>query len=119
MYIASFIYEPGNYDAEFDRLNAIIDSVARGLPGFLGAESWLAATGTRRQATYYWDSLDTLRQFAAHPAHQEAKRQYARWYDAYHVVISERVRSYGNGALDHPTASERLKTPAAVSPSPE
>lgn len=119
MYIASFIYEPGDYDAEFERLNAIIDAVARSLPGFLGSESWRSADGPRRQATYFWDSLDTLEAFAAHPAHLEAKRQYARWYNGYHVVVSELVRSYGDGAFDHLTPDgrrgARAHTPGAAS----
>jgi heme-degrading monooxygenase HmoA len=107
MYSAAFIFEPGQYDAEFHRLNALIDSVARSLPGFLGVESWQSADGSRRNATYFWDNLVTLKTFSTHPAHQEAKRQYARWYNGYHIVISEVVRSYGDGALTHITPNER------------
>jgi heme-degrading monooxygenase HmoA len=109
MYIAAFIYSPGQYDDEFHRLNGIIDAVAKSLPGFLGAESWQSTTDDRRNATYYWSDLDTLKQFAAHPAHQEAKRQYARWYEGYHIVISEVVRSYGDGSLAHATPNERKR----------
>ena len=109
MYIAAFIYAPGQYDDEFHRLNGIIDSIAKSLPGFLGAESWQSATDGRRNATYYWADLDTLRQFSAHPAHQEAKRQYARWYEGYHIVISEVVRSYGDNSLSHATPNERQR----------
>ena len=107
MYSAAFIFEPGQYDAEFHRLNALIDSVARSLPGFLGVESWQSADGRRRNATYFWDNLDTLETFSAHPAHQEAKRQYARWYNGYHIVISQVVRSYGDGAFAQITPNER------------
>lgn len=107
MYSAAFIWEPGEYDAEFHRLNALIDEVARALPGFLGTESWQAVDGTRRNATYYWDSLDTLKAFSTHPAHQEAKRQYARWYAGYHVVVAQVVRSYGDGAFAHVTPNAR------------
>ena len=107
MYSAAFIFEPGQYDAEFHRLNALIDSVARSLPGFLGVESWQSADGRRRNATYFWDNLDTLETFSAHPAHQEAKRQYARWYNGYHIVISKVVRSYGDGAFAQITPNER------------
>lgn len=109
MVIASFIYSPGQYDEEFHRLNAIIDALARSLPGFLGTESWTATEGSRRNATYYWSDLETLKQFAAHPAHQEAKRQYARWYEGYHIVISEVLRSYGDGSLSHFTANDRAR----------
>ncbi len=107
MYSAAFIWEPGVYDAEFHRLNAIIDDVAKSLPGFLGVDSWQAADGTRKNATYYWDSLDTLQTFSAHPVHQEAKRQYSRWYKGYHIVISQVLRSYGDSAFAHTTPNER------------
>jgi heme-degrading monooxygenase HmoA len=107
MYSAAFIYQPGQYDDEFHRLNAIIDSVARSLPGFLGVESWQSADGDRKNATYYWSDLDTLKLFSAHPVHQEAKRQYARWYKGYHIVVSEVVRSYGDGSLAHITPNDR------------
>lgn len=109
MYSAAFIWEPGEYDAEFHRLNAIVDGIARSLPGFLGVESWQAVAGTRRNATYYWDSLDTLQAFAMHPSHREAKRQYSRWYKGYHIVVSEVVRSYGDAAFDHFTPNERAR----------
>jgi hypothetical protein len=32
--------EPGEYDTEFHRLNALIDEAATANPGFLGSESW-------------------------------------------------------------------------------
>lgn len=107
MFSASFIWEPGVYDAEFHRLNAILDGLARSLPGFLGVEFWQTADGHRKNATYYWDNLDTLKLFSAHPSHQEAKRQYAQWYNGYHIVISEVLRSYGDGAFAHITPNDR------------
>ena len=107
MYSAAFIWEPGEYDAEFDRLNALIEEVARSLPGYLGVESWQRADSRLRNATYYWDDLDTLRQFSIHPVHQEAKRQYARWYRGYHIVVSQVIRSYGDAAFEHITPNER------------
>lgn len=107
MYSAAFIWEPGEYDAEFHRLNAAIDEVARALPGFLGAEKWQNADGSRGNVTYYWDGLDTLKAFSIHPAHQEAKRQYARWYRGYHIVVSQVIRSYGDAAFEHITPNER------------
>ena len=107
MYIASFIFEPGQYDSEFHRLNDIIDSVARSLPGFLGTESWQSPDGARKNATYFWGDLETLKVFSTHPVHQEAKRQQAQWYNGYHIVISEVVRSYGDGAIGHITPNDR------------
>jgi heme-degrading monooxygenase HmoA len=81
----------------------------RALPDFVGVESWQSSSGKRRNATYFWRSLDALKSFAAHPAHQEAKRKYSRWYEGYHIVVSEIVRSYGDGAFDHVTPNERRR----------
>jgi heme-degrading monooxygenase HmoA len=107
MYSAAFIWEPGSYDAEFHRLNDLIEQVAHALPGYLGVESWQNSDGTRRCANYYWQDLETLRAFSTHPAHQEAKRQYAQWYQGYHIVISEVIRSYGDGKFTHITPNRR------------
>lgn len=106
MYIAAFHWLPGQYDEEFHHLNAEIDAAARANPGFAGAESWQSADGTRRCAHYYWRDLDALQAFARDPVHQQAKRRYTRWYDGYHIVISEVVRSYGDRRMAHPLALE-------------
>ncbi len=107
MYSAAFIYEPRGYDEEFDRLNQKIDEVAESMPGYLGKEAWRSPDGQRNNATYYWASLEELKAFSTHPHHLEAKRQYARWYAGYHIVIAEIVRSYGDGALQHFTPNRR------------
>lgn len=107
MYSAAFIFAPGQYDDEFHRLNAIIDDVAKSLPGFLGVDSWQSTSGSRRNVTCFWSDLDTLKGLSTHPAHQEAKRQYARWYHGYHIVVSEVLRSYGDGAIAHITPDDR------------
>jgi heme-degrading monooxygenase HmoA len=104
MYSAAFIFQPGTYDAEFHRLDALIDEVAHSLPGFLGSETWVSPDGTIKNATYYWTDLETLRAFSKHPDHLEAKRNYAKWYDGYHVIISKVERVYGDGNLQHPTS---------------
>jgi heme-degrading monooxygenase HmoA len=107
MYIAAFNFEPGEYDARFHELNALIDAAARATPGFLGAESWRSPDGRRANATYYWTTLEALREFSNHPKHVEAKREYRKWYRGYQIVISQVVRSYGDGAYPHFTPDER------------
>lgn len=107
MYSAAFIWEPGDYDAEFHRLNGILEEVARSLPGYRGVEAWQDAGGARRNATYYWDDLDALKAFSVHPVHQQAKRDYARWYAGYHIVVSQVLRSYGDGAFARITPNQR------------
>jgi heme-degrading monooxygenase HmoA len=78
MYCVAFIYEPGEYDAEFHRLNELIDAAAKSMKGFLGAESWVSEDGKRHNATYYWSNMDVLKEFSSHPKHLEAKREYSR-----------------------------------------
>ena len=107
MYSASFMFEPGTRDNEFHRLNRLIERAAAATPGFLGSESWHAPGGGRVNATYYWETLEALRAFSAHPDHLEAKRRYKSWYGGYHVVISEVLHSYGDGAFEHPTPDTR------------
>jgi heme-degrading monooxygenase HmoA len=103
MFSSSFIWEPGTYDAEFNELNALIEAAANSTPGFLGVEEWRTEDGKRRNATYYWDSLESLKALSLHPKHLEAKRRYAQWYNGYHVVISEVVKSYGDSGFKHVT----------------
>ena len=107
MFSASFIWEPGDYDDEFHELNSRIDEIAATIPGFLGSETWLSGDGVRRNAIYYWDSLDALQTFSRNPDHLEAKRQYAKWYKGYHVVIAEVLKTYGDGGVEHVTPNAR------------
>ncbi len=110
MISAAFIWEPGRYDAEFMALNALIEEAARSVPGYLGVESWTSEDGKRNNATYYWRDLESLKMLSVHPKHIEAKRRYAEWYDGYHVVISEVLRSYGDEAFAHITSARNDAT---------
>jgi heme-degrading monooxygenase HmoA len=103
MFSAAFIWEPGTYDAEFNELNALIEAAAASIPGFLGVENWRSDDGARHNATYYWNSLESLKALSVHPKHLEAKRKYAQWYKGYHVVISQVVKAYGDKAFAHAT----------------
>ena len=75
-YSVSFQWAPGEYDAEFHRLNAIIDAVAKANPGYDGVESWRSPDGRRGNAVYYWTSLEALQAFATHPAHLATRRRH-------------------------------------------
>ena len=68
-----------------------------------GWEEWKTEDGKRRNATYYWENLESLKALSAHPKHIEAKQKYAQWYNGYHVVISEVIKSYGDSAFTHAT----------------
>lgn len=50
--------------------------------------------------------VEDLQQLMDHPDHLKAKRQYARWIDAYHVVISQVLRSHGHGCIAHPLSAQ-------------
>lgn len=107
MYCASFIFEPGTYDERFHALDALIEEAAHATPGYLGAETWRSPDGTRSNATYFWDNQEALRAFSAHPKHLEAKRQYTQWYKGFHIVVSQVLRSYGDGKIEHITPNQR------------
>ncbi len=107
MYSAAFIFEPGAYDERFHTLDALIEEAALATPGYLGAELWHSPDGVLRNATYFWESEEALRSFSAHPKHLEAKRQYTQWYKGFHIVISQVLRSYGDGKIAHITPNQR------------
>jgi heme-degrading monooxygenase HmoA len=107
MFSAAFIWEPGIYDAEFNELNSLVEAAAAAAPGYLGVEEWKSEDGRRRNATYYWESLEGLKTLSLHPKHLEAKKKYAQWYNGYHVVVSEVVKSYGDAVFSHITPSIR------------
>lgn len=107
MYIAAFIYKPGQQDQEFQRLSAIIDEIAISLPGFVGAQSWTSADGQLVNASYYWEDEASIQAFARHPTHLEAKRQYRQWYAGYQVLICKVERAYGDGQITHLVANNR------------
>jgi heme-degrading monooxygenase HmoA len=107
MYSAAFIFKPGTYDDEFHRLNDLIDAAANATEGYLGAETWKSPDGKMLNAVYYWESLEALQGFSRHPTHLEAKKQYSRWYDGYHIVVSEVLRSYGDNTIAHFTPNDR------------
>ena len=85
----------------------LIAEAAEATDGFLGKESWFSEDRQKRNSVYYWRDKTALGEFARHPKHQEAKRQYERWYGGFHVVISEVTKSYGDGAFAHITPNAR------------
>ena len=110
MYSAAFIFMPGNFDDRYYELDALIDTAAKATVGFLGQENWKSDDG-RINATYYWSSLESLKAFSYHPKHLEAKRQYQLWYQGFHIVVSQVLRSYGDGKIAHITPNERAPSP--------
>jgi len=105
VYTATFIFAKGDWDAEFHALDATIAAAARGLPGYLGEDSWDNAERGLVCNVYYWDSLEALQALMQHPAHLEAKQKQARWLQGYQVHVAQVLRSYGDGRLAGPVAA--------------
>ena len=99
MILCQFIFKPGVYDDEFQRLDAQIDTFAQALPGYRGVETWYSEDRTVKNVTYSFETMDDVRALATYPQHLEAKEKNARWYDGYRIVISEVTRSYGDDRL--------------------
>ncbi|KAF1061205.1 antibiotic biosynthesis monooxygenase [Variovorax sp.] len=101
MYASTFIFATRQFDDAFHRLDQAIAEAARALPGYLGEESWENGANGLVSNVYYWRSLEALQALMTHPSHLKAKAAQANWLDGYRVVISEVVRSYGDGRIDH------------------
>lgn len=102
MYSSTFIFAAGDYDQEFHRLDEAIAQAAKSIPGYLGEESWESQATGLISNVYYWDSMESLQQLMKHPRHLEAKAAQAQWLNGYQVIISEVLRTYGDGKLSHP-----------------
>jgi heme-degrading monooxygenase HmoA len=102
MYSATFILASKVFDEEFHRLDAAIAQAAKAIPGYLGEETWENPGTGLVSNVYYWDSLDALQQLMKHPTHLEAKAKQAQWLNGYQVIVSQVLRSYGDGKLAHP-----------------
>lgn len=107
MIACQFIFEPGNYDDDFHRLDADIDAYSQTLEGFIGVDRWVSPDGLRRNSIYYFADEHTLRAFSQYSVHLQAKAEYARWYRGYHIIVAEVTARYGDGALPHPTDKHR------------
>lgn len=107
MFQACFIFRPGKIDEEFHQRNADISARAAAIEGFLGEEAWRSPDGSLRNAVYYWATREGLERFVRDAAHRDAKSKQARWYNGYHVIISEVTDTYGDGKLPHVTGDAR------------
>lgn len=101
MIAAQFIFQPGTYDEEFYELDGKIEEAAADLPGFIGTDKWFSKDGTRTNSIYYFESMADLTKLGRVVEHRDAKGKVARWYDAYQVVVTEVIASYGDGNIQH------------------
>ncbi|HEX8955091.1 MAG TPA: antibiotic biosynthesis monooxygenase [Burkholderiaceae bacterium] len=99
MYSATFIFDTKQFDDEFHGLDAVIASAAKETAGYLGEEAWEDPKTGRVANVYYWEGEAGLKQLMGHPAHLQAKARYGEWLAGYRVVISQVLRTYGDGKL--------------------
>jgi heme-degrading monooxygenase HmoA len=109
MYSATFIFAKKQFDEAFHALDNRIAAVARGLPGYLGEESWENPSNGLVSNVYYWESLADLQRLVQHPSHLQAKASQSQWLAGYRVVIAEVISVYGDSQLD-----DRLPTGKAA-----
>jgi heme-degrading monooxygenase HmoA len=99
MYSATFIFAKKQFDAAFHTLDQQIAAIAKGLPGYLGEETWENPQTGLVSNVYYWESLEALQQLVEHPRHREAKAAQGNWLAGYQVIISQVIRTYGDSRL--------------------
>lgn len=104
MIAAQFIFEPGDYDDEFHRLDDAIDDDAKSIPGFLGTDRWESNDGLTINAIYYFADMSALTKLGRFSDHRTAKSQVDRWYKGYRVIVTEVTATYGN--MPHITAGD-------------
>jgi len=99
IYSSTFIFAKKQFDDAFHRLDHAIAEAAKAIPGYLGEEAWENASSGLVANVYYWESLTALQTLMQHPAHLAAKATQANWLDGYQVIISQVLKSYGDGQL--------------------
>lgn len=111
MICCQFIFKPGTYDDEFTALDTEIEAFAKSLDGYIGVDRWYRTEQGEQNSIYYFDTAETVSVFSKFPEHLTAKREYARWYDGYQIVISEVSVARGDGGIDHLVGSWRAPRP--------
>lgn len=108
MYSSTFIFAKKQFDDNFHRLDQAIAEAAKSTPGYLGEEAWENPHTGLIANVYYWESLDALQALINHPQHLEAKKAQGDWLNGYEVIVSQVLRTYGDGKLDGlPTTDQR------------
>lgn len=99
MYTSTFTFAKKQYDEDFYRLDEAIAQAAKGIPGYLGEETWENSSTGLVSNVYYWESLEALQALIHHPKHLEAKARQENWLNGYKVVIAEVIKTYGDHKL--------------------
>ena len=105
MFAATFIFDKKQFDEQFYQLDQAITEAAKQTTGYIGEEAWENPETGRVSNVYYWKTMDGLHELMKHPKHLEAKATQSNWLEGYQVVISQVLRAYGDGKIEHPTNS--------------
>lgn len=97
-----FVFEPGEYDEEFHRLDQQIDQFASELSGFISVHRWLSPDGRFQNSIYFFKDMESVNSLSRFPQHLVAKDEVKRWYKSYQILITEVIASYGDGNLIYP-----------------
>ncbi len=80
-------------DNGYDQMADRMVELASKQPGFLGIESAREDVGI---TVSYWTDLESIKQWKANAAHQEAQRLgHEKWYSSFKTRISKVERDYG------------------------
>jgi len=104
MYSATFMFREGNFNEEFFQLDQEIASAAKNTVGYIGEESWVNNDTGLVSNVYYWETMEGLKELMNNPNHIIAKAKQGDWLKGYQVVISQVLRTYGDGLIDLPIA---------------
>ena len=104
MYCANFIFKKKQFDDVFHQLDLAIAEYARNTSDYIGEETWENSETGYVSNMYYWKSMAGLHELMRHPKHLEAKANQQHWLDGYQVIISQVLRTYGDGAISHPAS---------------
>jgi len=93
-YAVIFKSKPAKLDQDFHDTSDQLDALVLSQPGFLGMDSVHDAEGVGITISY-WESLEAIRAWKAHPLHQTAQRKgHERWFASYQIEIVEIHRQY-------------------------
>ncbi|MEY5017623.1 MAG: hypothetical protein RL431_672 [Actinomycetota bacterium] len=105
MICCSFVFEPGEYDDDFHRLDAQIDAFARGLDGFVRVDRWFSDDRRFQNSMYFFADYRAVKELANYPQHLVAKSDVDRWYRSYRVDVFEQKTSYGSATTQPETTA--------------
>ncbi len=71
----------------YHEYDALTLELVKQIPGYLGYESF--KHDGRGSFISYWKDMESVRVWAAHPVHIEAKQKGKQWYKYYHSMLSQ------------------------------